>query len=244
MLGSLDALLKGYLDTIEQSKKKCPDEIEEIRKFIIEINWPFFQSYQELLKDATLSEKILNSLVDKCYMESFRISGHILFFSVAGLYRNAFDSIRYVLESVVQALYLDIRHPNAKIGTKVVILEEVEDKIEYHAIRLIGDLDIDFKDKLQQEYKKLSRIVHPSHKQITATMTDMKKAHVFYVVPIDCEEISNIYNSVKMMVDIFFYLVATYLPEIKVILRKNSELINSIKTYRLPLLAKIVDVRL
>ena len=177
-------------------------------------------------------------------MELFRISGHILFLSCNGLYRNAFDDIRHTLESIVQALYIDLRHPKTDIGTKIEILKEVEDKREYHAVRLIDELEIDHKDKLKEEYKKLSQIIHPSHKQIVALMRDIKTEGKGVPTTVSCEEISKIYDSMKMMYNIFFFLVINYFPELKEPLKKNPYFTKGIKVYNLTLLSRVFKVRL
>lgn len=244
MLTSLDALVKGYYDTIEDSRKQCGCELDEIRKFIVDFNVRFQLSYLELLTATNSKQKIGESLVDICYLEMLRSSGHILFFSVAGLYRNAFDNLRHMLESIVQALYLDTRHPDIDIDTKIVILKEVEDKFEYHALRLIDSLDIDFKDRLKHEYRELSQIIHPSHKQVIATMSDLKKnPNAFYAVPVDCKEVSRIHSSLRKVYDMYFYLFTVCHPEIVSLLKKNLEFLNVIKKFRLPLLGSSFQIK-
>jgi len=245
MLTSLDALVKGYFATVEDSRKKCISEIDEIRKFVFDLNIHFFSTYKELLGDANFKRKIVDSLAGICFFELFRSSGHVVFFSATGLYRNAFDSIRHMIESIIQAAYLDTRHPDIDIETKTAILKEVEDKFEYHALRLIDSLDIDFKDRLKHEYRELSRSIHPSHKQIIATINDiLSKPETFHVALVDCKEISRIYSSVKKGYDMFFYLFSVCHPEIRLFLKRNSEFLNDVKRFKLPLLASSLDIKL
>lgn len=245
MLRSLDTLEKGFQGIVTDSKEKCEGVLEEIRHLILNVMTPFTKVY---VKCCTSDERqqlpqYLNSLAEKRFLELVRVSGQILFLSCNGLYRSAFDNIRYVLESIVQALYIDHRHPGISIATKLDILKEVEDKREYHALHLIGDLEIDHKDWLRSEYKKLSQIIHPSHKQIIITISDIMEEKG---VPasVDCEEISKIYNSMIRMYDIFFFLFVNFFQEIKEPLKMNTDFIKSIKEYNLILLSRSLKIKL
>jgi len=240
MLRSLDAIEEGFRGIVKKSKEECGDELEGIRQLIFDAIRPFLKAY----KECYLTEgKHALSLVETCFFELFRVSGHVLFLSCNALYRNAFDDIRYVLESIIQALYIDLRHPKIDVTTKIEVLKEVEDKREYHAVRLIDELEIDHKDKLKKEYRKLSRIIHPSHEQVIATISDILEDKGVPAT-INCEEISKIYDSMKIMYDIFFFLFITYFPEVKESLEKNLDFMKDIKVYNLTLLSKVFKVRL
>jgi hypothetical protein len=245
MLKETSEIEKGFAEIAKESIEKCGNELENIRKFIHEIIPHFDASVHECYdtEGKGVSPKCINSLVFTCYLESFRISGHVLFLSLNGLYRNAFDNIRHLLESVVQALYIDFRHPKTNLPTKIEILKEVEDKVEYHAIRLIGELQIEHKDALQSEYKKLSKIIHPSHKQIVATITDIIKERGIPAT-VDCEELGRIYTSMVRMYDIFFFLFLNYFEELGQNLTGNADFVHDVKNYKLYMTAKALKINL
>lgn len=46
------------------------------------------------------------------------------------------------------------RARDASLATKMEILKEIEDRREYHAVRLIDELKLAHKDKLKAEYKE------------------------------------------------------------------------------------------
>jgi hypothetical protein len=123
--------------------------------------------------------------------------------------------------------------------------KEIEDKAEYRANRLIGKLPMSDKKKkpLREEYSKLSQMVHPTHKQVISTLTDLKKPDDGAPSIIDRDEILRIYESMARMYDIFF-LFTTYFPEIREELKKNTRFIEQIKVHNLTLLSKILDVRI
>lgn len=236
MLNSLDSLLKGYEDIIKKSRESCNAELERIRQLIFDINTSFFKSFTIIH-----SQEAGHSLISVCLFELARVSAQILFFSSSGLYRNAFYNIRHMLESSVQASYIDARHPDLDVETKIEILKEVEDRVEYRAIRLVGELEIDFKDKLKSEYKRLSRIVHPSHEQIITTIRDVAKLEAI-PGPVECGKISEIYDSMKAMYDIFFSLYIKPFPGLRESLKKNPDFVSNIKKYRLTLVSKVLNV--
>ena len=170
-------------------------------------------------------------------------SQHTLFFSCSGLYRQAFNNIRYALESIVQATYLDNRHPNTLLTTKIEILKEVENQRDYRANSLITKLEgiSEYKNSLTKEYSNLSKNIHHSHKQITATLADIREDNGIPVT-IDCEEIARIFESLTRLYDIFFLLFITHFPELKETLEKNDVFIKSVKKYNLPMLSKLFRV--
>ena len=245
MLKVTSELEKGFAEIVQESFEKCFNELERIRKFAYETIPHFEASVHECyaIKGKGISPKCTHSLVFSCYLESVRILAHTLFLALNGLYRNAFDNIRHLLESVVQALYIDLRHPETDLKTKIEILKEVEDKTEYHAVRLISELRIEHKDTLQSEYKKLSKTIHPSHKQIVATLTDIIK-HRGVPATVDCEEIGRIYESIVTTYDIFFFLFLSYFTEIGQSLTKNADFVNDIKNYKLYLTSKALKIEL
>ena len=176
MLRDIDTLCDAFQETVKKSKEQCGDNLEEIRQFIYNLN-SFYKSLTESFKLAKdYRVKLGSSLTLPCYFELIQSSGHIIFFSYSGLYRQAFNNIRYSLESIVQATYLDNRHPNTLLETKIAILREVENKRDYHAGRLIGELEgiSQYKNSLQIEYKELSQNIHHTHRQIKATLVDLR----------------------------------------------------------------------
>lgn len=243
MLRDIDTLFEGFQETVKKSKEQCGEKLEEIRQLTF-INKGFYISFMKCFSlGKEYRVKYGSSLALLGLVELWRISGQIAFFAYNGLYRHAFNDIRYALELIIQALYIDHRHPQTSLDTKIEILKEVEGKLEYRAIRLIGELEIDHKEKLQQEYKKLSRIIHPTHEQIIATLEDVKKGKGV-PVSINCEEVSKIFDSLKIMYDTFFFLFINHFPELQEVLKKNSEFVKDIKKYNLTLLSKLLKVKL
>ena len=55
------------------------------------------------------------------------------------------------------------------------------------------------------DYHSLSGIIHPSHEQVITTISDILGGKGIPAT-VDCDEVSNIYESLKIMYDIFIFL--------------------------------------
>lgn len=140
-------------------------------------------------------------------------------------------------------MYIDSKHPNIDFPTKMEILKEVEDLPDYRGVRLIKKLEIEHKDEIKKEYKKLSAKVHFTHEQLAVTASDVMDSN-YHATNVDCTEVSNVYDSMRMLYDIFFFLFLAYFQEIKEELKTNIGFIEQIKVHNLVLLSKALDVEL
>jgi len=257
MLRTIDALDKGFRATSERTKKECGVELEELRKFIFGMKIFANEVMKEFKENRIQRRKWGNSLLTWCFLESWRSCGHLVFLSCNGLYRDAFYNIRHLLESVVQALYLDSRlqqmenisflEPDKHIDNifvKLAILREVEDKRDYHTLRLVDELKIQHKERLRETYKRISQAIHPTHRQIELTMRDLTSSTNGLAATVDCKEIERITIYLVDVHDILIFLYLNYFSEVKDSLRKNPEFVDFIKTYRLYLTSKMLRIKL
>lgn len=234
-----------FLATLEKSKKECVD-LSRMNELILMLGFTlvaFLEIPSFFDENRNISEKYSQSLFFTCFMELLRSSTCTVFLSGCGLYKNAYHNVRYYLESIVQSMYMDSKHPNVDFPTKVEILKEVEDIRDYRGVRLIQKLEIENKDEIGKEYKKLSAKVHFTHKQLAVTASDVMDGN-YHATKLDCTEVSNIYDSMRMLYDIFFSLFITYFPEIREVLKKNAGFIEQIKVHNLTLLSKNLDVKI
>jgi len=242
----LDWIENELLKIVRKSRRECANELKKVNKLIVLALTPALESYLKCCakSNGQVKTEYYRTLTEKCFIELMKVSNRILALCYIGAYRSAFNDMRYVLESIIQAVYIDIRHPDTGLQTRIEILKEVEDKIEYRAVHLVDKLDIDYKDKLKIEYKKLSRIIHPSHKRVFQTIAEVKKS-IEGPFPVDCKEVEKIYDSMKIMYDIFYFLfVIAFSPELKETLKKNQNFILFIKHYNQILLSKTFDIKL
>ena len=74
MLKAMDALDKGFQETVKESDAKCKTELEELRKFIFDSRH-FVKTYFASVD----KKKMLNSLVSWCLINAVEECGTILF---------------------------------------------------------------------------------------------------------------------------------------------------------------------
>ena len=225
MLRSLDDLDKGFLKARKKAKKECREQLELLRELIYDIK-PLTRTFV-LLGEP---QKQFNSLVFWNYLNFVRNCGYTLFLTYNSLYRNAFDSIRHILESIVQALYLESRHPSATMKTKIHILSEVQDKHEYHVQSLIEKLDISDKERIKDIYRSLSKRIHPTTRTVKSIFEDFLAKDELPTV-INCREISDITVYLRDVIDVFFFLYISHFPERKEQLKKDVKLNEYVRKY-------------
>ena len=240
-------ILQGFQKTAKKSDEKCKVELESLQNFIMGTRH-FVRNYLF----GTNKKKKFNDLFSWCLINSVEECGSILFLVRNGLYRNAFDSIRHILESTIQAVYLDsnyaginnifLNRPNPNIFVKIAILTEVEDKRDYRVQNLIRVLKIEYKERINRIYKELSQMVHPSHKQIEKIMESLTKREEKMAKPVDCKEIETVLKSLVNVYDVLLFLFFTLYPEDKEALVKKDEIIDFIKQSGFFLTPKILKI--
>lgn len=229
-------MLKEFEKSCEASIKKCESESETLRIFI----WDSAEVFNLLLRP----QKYSLTLIDMRIKELYELEVHILYLSLSGLYRNVFHDIRYILESAVQSVYIDSRHSNCSLRTKIEILKEVEDKRDYRILNLISKLEnLGYKDDLTKEYKRLSQIIHPSYRSIVEIASSIQEHadSTFPFPPISCREVSNVFESLRMTFDMVLFLYLWSTPEMKKKeLLEKTELVEYCRKYNMLLLSKFL----
>jgi len=197
---------------IEKTKKECPD-LSRMNEFVFMLSRfmiAFLRIPSFFDKDRNTSERYSQSLVFTCFLESLRNSYCTVYLSACGLYKNAYHNIRYELESVIQASYFDSNCPHDDFPMKIAMLEEAEDKREFNFSRLTEKLHINLGYKketieaIMEEWGKLSKKVHSKHYQFVATSTNFMDCG-YETVYVDCEEVKSIYESMRVLHDIFSF---------------------------------------
>jgi len=227
---------------MERSKKECVSLTEMNELILVAVYTYMALSKIPSFFDETrhISHRYANMLVFPCLVELIRISLYTVFLSGSGFYRSAYNNIRYFLESTVQTFYIDLKHKNSDFFCKVEILKEVEDKLEYRGVRLIRELEPKYGKAIEREYKKLSKEIHASYRQIFDTVSDFQQRT--FDIKVDCEEVSKIYNSMKMIYDIFFLLFLRCFPEVRKPLEESKEFVKLVKEHELKLMTKALKV--
>ncbi|MHA1638312.1 MAG: hypothetical protein ACTSUO_02730 [Candidatus Thorarchaeota archaeon] len=90
-----------------------------------------------------------------------------------GFYEPALRELRYVLENLLQSIYIDKKMGNASLDVKCRSVSMIEDS-RFRGAELVKkcDLILDIKKKALEIYQKLSAYVHPSQVQIEKILDD------------------------------------------------------------------------
>jgi len=238
MLSSLDALEKGFTEAREKSRKECGKELELLRELVFGLR-PVIKG---LIPTSSLSPKKINSLVFWNIMNLIHTGAYTLFLASNALYRTAYDNTRHILESILQAFYLDSRHPDVHIDTKIEILKEIEDEPSYHVIRLINKLKIPNKDKIIIPlYHDLSNKIHPTIRTFKSVLELFRSEDDMPTI-VDCEEIREIHNNTKTVIDVFLLIYISSFPEDKEPLKNDKLVIDYVKKHQLILASEALGI--
>jgi hypothetical protein len=144
-----------------------------------------------------------------------------------GRYHSVMRELRYDLESMMQAYYLDAEHPTADVGCKLEIVKEI-DRQKFS--RLVDGLDLDHKQTLKSLYSDLSKYVHSSYQELRRTIEEgriwERVAFGFeYDMFQKCVEMMN------RVLDVAYYLMMMRFPVITTKLGANPLTLKSLEKY-------------
>lgn len=80
-------------------------------------------------------------------------------------YHQAIRELRFILDSMVQAYYIDKEHPSTKMQCKLEIVKELD---RHYRGQLIEPTGLEHKETLKELYGELSGYVHSSYKELSA----------------------------------------------------------------------------
>jgi hypothetical protein len=113
-----------------------------------------------------------NSLWILKLAELQHLIGWVMISVLYGKYHQAIRELRYILDSMAQAYYLDAAHPAATITGKLEILKDIEKQA--FGSRLIDKLDVDHKPALKSLYSALSKYAHSSYEELAPLIEEGK----------------------------------------------------------------------
>lgn len=152
-----DLISGDYEDIIRRTAKDFPNALEEIesvlediRKYINEMDKRVFSRKENLLIAIRLTE-------------AFRIYNWIKVCLACGSYQSAFRELRFMLDGVAQACYIDINHMDASLESKLEVYKALCDMGGFIGGNLFERIKgLKEKQQLKDIYGELSRYVHPS----------------------------------------------------------------------------------
>jgi len=191
---------------------------------------------QPLLQEVSEFEKI-NSLVIFRLIELQKQLLWIRTSVLYGQYHHAIRELRYVLDSMFQAFYLDKEYPDDDIYYK---LEIIKKKDRLYGGKLIRKLDLNNKGKLKELYSTLSKYVHSSYEELEPTIKGGKVAfRVTFAFDEDlfnkCADFTN-----KVM-DVIYFVVFNRFPQLCAKVQRDAMTINLLKRFKCELSLKYLE---
>jgi hypothetical protein len=237
-----------FQTAMECSIKECSD-LHKINELILALGCiaiafmkiPSFFIRESGTSERFVSERFSQSLMFTSFLESIRNVHHTVYLSACGLYSNAYHNVRYALEFMVQSFYIDSKYLNEDFPAKIEILKRIENNYSYQGRRLVNKLTLDetCKGEIKKTYGHLSEKVHSTHEQFLYTAYHFMD-HNYKSVYVDCNKVSDIYNSMTRVYDFFFVMLLTYLPELREPLAENTEFVETMKKHDLYLSHKVL----
>lgn len=176
-----------------------------------------------------------SSLFEFRYLELQKQLPLLHFTITSGLHYQSIRELRYILESFIQAYYLDKNHPKETIDSKLEILKDNR----LFGSRLIDNItDLKYKRELKILYRGLSKHVHSSYEKLMPVFNyDELEHNIQFSFN---ERMLN--ESVEFMdrtFDAIFFLVFSYNKEL--ISKDNENLLKTFETEGYELTSKFIE---
>jgi len=151
----------------------------------------------------------------------------------SGAYYSAIRELRHILESAIQAYYVDWRHNGASIECKLEIIKEIENLT---GGRLIDKTDLECKDKLKTLYRDLCKYVHPSYEELEPVIRQGKvDSHITFTF--DKELYLKSVEFTEKVFDVFTLILLSYSAKLSEKIKKGDSTvrIRDLEEYKMPL---------
>lgn len=226
-------LVKEFSKRYDETEKKCAEIIQMFNEFQNDVS-----VVQNLIIGKMNLETAKNSLLYFRFLQATIDFLDLPILLVAGSYKSVIQIVRYHFESLVQAFYLDRKHPNLNLDNKISILTEIFDKQDYFVSRLIERVKVGAKGSLKTFYKELNQIVHPSYTDFP-NVDDMLKKITRSESRVRPEEFDETLEILTKMYDVSLYLIFQEFPDLKEIAKKDDSVIKTVESLSLPLLKTV-----
>ncbi len=208
---------------------------------------------------------LYRSLVGLRFSETFTDMQLAVFSILSGCYFNAARNLRFTFESMIHAVYLEIKYPDVFPDIILELLDQPNEEADFQAIledklknksslnkkqfrsitgfrsEIIYELpflkDIE-KDKLKKTYSKLSRLVHPAPDQIKKIVNEPGFIFTFFYDEKFFNECAELADEVM---DATFAIALYKFPDLKQTIKakENTLLYDSLS--RLPITKRLID---
>jgi hypothetical protein len=157
MTTEVDFRVTDYNHIIEETCRRCPRVFDQIDDILSDL-----RSYIRTL-DARIYAKRNELLIAIRFVEAFRIFNWIKVCLACGSYHSVFRELRFMLDGIAQACYIDLNHVDASLACKLEVYKALGDFGGFIGSGLFEKIKyLQERSQLIDLYKELSKYVHPS----------------------------------------------------------------------------------
>lgn len=212
---------EGIIKIFERERKEYLKERKEIG---------YCEEYQRILGE--LSPLLLDSDDNLLSFKIREIPKHLRilhFMIMATMYPQSIRELRYMLESIIQAYYIDTNHPNTDISFKLEILKEIH---KISGSRLIKLTDLKNQRRLIKIYGKLSSYIHSSYEKNAPVYTNNE-----YLLNTNFGYSDRMFKEstflTKKTIDVIFFVILSFNKDIIPQIKEHYEFNESLNDFEL-----------
>jgi len=127
-------------------------------------------------------------------------------------YHQCIRELRFVLDSIIQAYYVDQRHFNSEMMCKLEIVKEI-DRWGFGG-RLVDQTDLGHKPDLKDLYGELSTYVHSTYRELTSSLPKKAKQIADLEFKKDLELENLCVKLTNRTIDAVFFVTLSLFPNI------------------------------
>lgn len=195
---------------------------EQVLHKQIKVFTQFIMAFYDLY--ARKRSEVRNSLTFFRLVSFYREFRWIQYCISQNAYHQCIRELRFILDSIVQAYYIDERHCNSKMPCKVEIVKEV-DRWGFGG-RLIEQTNLRHKKDLKDLYSELSTYVHSTYRELISSLPKKEKQIADLKFEADNEMKNLCIDLVNCTIDAVFFVTLSLFPEI---FGTQTKLITNIK---------------
>ena len=157
MVNFNELISASYKEIIEKTEANAEHVLKDIDNVIVQI-----RDHIRGIDQRVFCRR--NELLIAIRMvESFRIFNWIKVCSTCGSYQSIFRELRFMLDGVAQACYIDLNHMGASLESKLEVYKALGEIGGFIGSSLFDRIKgFQDKQKIKEVYSDLSRYVHPS----------------------------------------------------------------------------------
>ena len=163
----------NILDWFQRCEEFSVEKTEIVETTLLELEQKLSNYIKQL--PSSLIENRRNLLLALRFNELFNIHYWIMTCIKFGFYETAIRELRYTIDVILQAVYIDKVHHSVDINSKLIIQEALEQWRGFMGTRLAKKIRLSTQNEIQGLYSELSEYVHGSIQELRPKINQVKQ---------------------------------------------------------------------